>query len=298
VDGSPNSIRTVEWAAAFARKLGWSLHLVSSQPVHRFGAGNLDAGYELVDTGSIHETTKAILSRARDHVAGNDGLEITAAAATGDPAGVLVELSKDYGLVVIGSKGNRGFAHRLLGSVSSSLPSYSSCPVVVVPHHIEQTRIAVGGYGSKLPTIKRIVVGMDGSSSAIGALGEAMMQASAWDAEVITVAAVPATSVAGQINGLAGQIDHSAILDRAKADLDATVTQSVGRSPEKPVHKLVLDGNPADLLVEFSRAADLMVVGSRGRGGFKGLLLGSTSQAIIQHAACPVLIVPQRASNG
>jgi nucleotide-binding universal stress UspA family protein len=55
-----------------------------------------------------------------------------------------------------------------------------------------------------------------------------------------------------------------------------------------------LDGNASALLVEFSASVDLIVVGSRGRGGFSGLLLGSTSQAVLHHARCPVMVVPAR----
>ena len=60
------------------------------------------------------------------------------------------------------------------------------------------------------------------------------------------------------------------------------------------VRRHVLDGNAAELMAEFSTAVDLIVVGSRGRGGFSGILLGSTSQAVLSHASCPVLVVPQR----
>ena len=58
-----------------------------------------------------------------------------------------------------------------------------------------------------------------------------------------------------------------------------------------------LDGNAAALMAEFSTAVELLVVGTRGRGGFRGLLMGSTSQAVLHHAACPVMVVPARVAN-
>jgi universal stress family domain protein len=58
-----------------------------------------------------------------------------------------------------------------------------------------------------------------------------------------------------------------------------------------------LDGNAAELMAEFSTAVDLVVVGSRGRGGFSGLLLGSVSQGVLAHASCPVMVVPARAKD-
>jgi nucleotide-binding universal stress UspA family protein len=94
-----------------------------------------------------------------------------------------------------------------------------------------------------------------------------------------------------------GQIDHAAIL----ADLETSLDAAIGRALEEievPGHFRVrrhgLDGTASALLVEFSTAVDLVVVGSRGRGGVSGLLLGSTSQAVLHHAVCPVMIVPVR----
>ena len=76
--------------------------------------------------------------------------------------------------------------------------------------------------------------------------------------------------------------------------LDCAINEALEGHENVTVRRHALDGNPAELLSEFSTAVDLIVVGSRGRGGFSGLLLGSTSQAVLSHASCPVLVVPSR----
>ena len=86
------------------------------------------------------------------------------------------------------------------------------------------------------------------------------------------------------------------IRDAAEAALEATLDEVVSDADDVEIERRVVEGPPASVLVDESRAADLLVVGSRGHGGFTGLLLGSVSQQCAQHAECPVVIV--RAPSG
>ena len=79
--------------------------------------------------------------------------------------------------------------------------------------------------------------------------------------------------------------------------LDVVVDRALVDHPDLTVKRHVLDGTGAELLTEFSTATDLIVVGSRGRGGFAGLLMGSTSQAVLHHAVCPVMVVTSRSKD-
>ncbi|MCL2595149.1 MAG: universal stress protein [Promicromonosporaceae bacterium] len=292
VDGSATSLHALDWAAAYAKRVGWALHMVCSYSLPSFTATSLDGGYAALDDSTIQQGAKSVLIEAQQRVASFD-IPVTAAVATGDAAGVLVELSKDYGLAVVGTRGRGGFTERLLGTVSSALPAHASCPVVVVPHR--QIDRSADGSAPRLATgLRRIIVGVDGSPTAEAALTLAIQQAKAWDAELVAVSGVPMATGAGVLAWLPAQVDHEQVLADVKAGLDNIVDRFEAQADGLKIKRIVLDGTGAELLTEFSTAADLLVVGSRGRGGFRGLLMGSTSQAVLHHSACPVLVVNRK----
>ncbi|GAB2471367.1 universal stress protein [Promicromonospora xylanilytica] len=304
VDGSAASLHALDWATAYAHRVGWSLHIVCSYSLPSFTAASLDGGYAALDDTTIQEGAKSVLVEAEARVA-DAGVRATTEVATGDAAGVLVELSADYGLAVVGTRGRGGFTERLLGTVSSALPAHAQCPVVVVPLRAEANRgvsWSVPGTGSEAaPTavapgaaeireVRRIVVGVDGSPQAERALQHAIVQANAWGAELTAVTGVPVGNT-GMLAWLPSSIDREQVLADIGAGMDVLVDRYEAENPGLRIRRIVLDGTGAELLTEFSTASDLIVVGSRGRGGFRGLLLGSTSQAVLHHSACPVLVV-------
>ncbi|WP_265522594.1 universal stress protein [Oerskovia flava] len=294
VDGSAPSLHALDWAAAYAKQVGWPLHVVCTYSLPSFTAASLDGGYAALDDTAIQEGARAVLEEARGR-AEAAGVRTTATVTTGDAAGVLVEMSKEYGLVVVGTRGRGGFAERLLGTVSSALPAHSHCPTVVVPlrqrGHDEQSEEI------ELPAIRpvqRIVVGVDGSPAAEIALRKAIRQAIAWGAELVAVAGVPVGAGAGLLAWLPASIDHEQVLADVTEGLNVIIDRHEADNPGLRIRRIVLDGTGAELLTEFSTATDLLVVGSRGRGGFRGLLLGSTSQAVLHHSECPVMVVTKR----
>lgn len=141
-----------------------------------------------------------------------------------------------------------------------------------------------------------IVVGVDGSSGAHAALRYAAREAKDKHATLRVVSAwtFPTMAYAG---GIAPPIDPTVFEERA-ADVAQEATASAAEEiKEVPIEMVVQEGQPADVLVEAARDADLLVVGSRGLGGFKELLLGSVSHQCAQHAHCPILIVPESATR-
>lgn len=294
IDGSPASLHAADWAAAMAQVHGFGLHLVCSYSVPSFTAAALDGGYAALDDTAIADGARAVLDEAVARLA-STGVRTTSAVATGDPAAVLVELSRGAAAVVVGTRGRGGFAERLLGTVSSALPAHAHCPTVVVPYRSGGGPEDEGDGGGGLPVVRRIVVGVDGSPAAEAALARAIHEAEIWDAELTALAAVPVGTGSGILAWLPAAVDHEAVLRDVAEGLDVVVDRALADHPGLQIRRHVLDGTGAALLIEFSTAVDLVVVGSRGRGGFAGLLLGSTSQAVLHHAVCPVMVVTTKA---
>lgn len=286
IDGSASSLHALDWATALARRSGQPLTIVCSYSLPSFAAASLDGGYAALDDSSIQAGARVVLDEAVARAA-LSGVTATAHLATGDAAGVLIEMTKDYSLAVVGTRGRGGFAERLLGTVSSALPAHAHCPTVVVPLRSDEPALDEDA----VAPLRRIIVGVDGSPSARGALDRAIEQALLWDAELVAVAGVPVGSGSGLLAWLPASIDHEQVLADVTKGLDAIVDAAEAAHPGVTIRRIVLDGTGAELLTEFSTASDLLVVGSRGRGGFAGLLLGSTSQAVLHHSACPVMVV-------
>lgn len=284
VDGSLESLEALRWAVQHAAHSGARVHLVCAYSLPSFTAGSLDGGYAGIDDSAIRAGAQKVIEEA-EAIVREANVPVTSALETGDPTGVLVELSREASLAVVGTRGGGGFADRLLGAVSSALPAHAHCPVTVVPQHKE---------GSAFTPVRRIVVGVDGSDSSRKALNAAVVAAHLWNAELTAIAAVPIAAGSGALAWLPAAVDHEEVVNDLRAGLDRTIAAVTKDYPDVRVRRHVLDGNAAELMAEFSTAVDLIVVGSRGRGGFSGILLGSTSQAVLSHASCPVLVVPQR----
>lgn len=294
VDGSTASLHALDWAAAEARVHGLRLKLVCSYALPAFTAASLDGGYAALDDTAIQAGAKAVLAEAQERVE-HRGVASTASVVTGDAAAVLVEMSRTARLAVVGTRGRGGFADRLLGTVSSALPAHAYCPTVVVPCRPSGVDAADP---APVEPVRRIVVGVDGSPASDVALRHAIREARAWGAELTAVAGVPVGSGSGLLAWLPAAVDHDAVLRDIAEGLDVVIDRAVADEPGVEVKRHVLDGTGAELLTEFSTATDLIVVGSRGRGGFAGLLLGSTSQAVLHHSACPVMVVTRRCEEG
>lgn len=282
VDGSDLSGAAIEWAVAEAQRRGWGLHIVCSYFLPSYTGVPVEGAFAAVDDDALFREAERVVERAAEE-ARRPGLEVTTQLDAGDPVHVLVDVSREVGLLVVGSRGHSSFADRLLGTVSSSVPAHAHCPTVVVPR-LDSER-------SSTP-VRRVVVGVDGSDSARYALRHAVDEAHLWDAELTAVAAVPIPTGIG-MGWVPDATDRREVLADVQAALETTVSEVVGdRAVRTRCH--ALDGNAAALMAEFSTAVELIVVGTRGRGGFRGLLLGSTSQAVLQYADCPVMVVPIR----
>jgi len=219
----------------------------------------------------------------------------------GDAAGVLLDLSAEAALLVFGSRGRGGFVGRLLGSVSSALPAHAKCPTVTVPLYCadrlgestEDKHIKAEHAKAGPRTVENVVaVGVDGSEQARVAVLEAAEQAVRMGAKLRVICAVPQYS--GSLAWVPAPLDRDALFADIKVQLDAGVAWLQSHFPRLTIETELRDGAPVDVLVETSRTVELVVLGTRGRGGFAGMLLGSTSDGVLHHAKGPVMVVPDR----
>lgn len=284
IDGSPEAIAGAKWAVARAKQSDAKVTLVCAYALASYSAAALDGGFAVPDDSALREGAKRAVNEAAEEIKEETGFEVETRIEVGDPSSLLVEISKSVDLIVLGSRGNVGVADRLLGGVSAALPGYAKCPTVIVPPHKS---------GKPFTPVERIVVGTDGSDVASNALKQAVAEAIAWDAKLTAVTAIPITSGVGFMSWLPTAVNRPEIVADVKRGLDKAIAEAVdGRQVD--VSGYALDGSPAALLTEFSTAVDMVVVGTRGRGGFAGVLLGSTSQTVLEHSTCPVMTVPSR----
>jgi nucleotide-binding universal stress UspA family protein len=300
VDGSDHGQCALVWAAREAERRRRPLHIVTAYSVPIFAASGLDGGYATVDDSVIREGAEAIVKQALEKVSGYN-IDVDASVENGDASGVLLEMSETAELLVFGTRGRGGFVGRLLGSVSSALPAHAKCPTVTVPlicadrlgETTEDKRIkAEQARSGHQPVENVVVVGVDGSEQARVAVLEAASQAERLGATLRVICAVPQYS--GSLAWVPAPMDRKALFADIQVQLDAGMAWLKSHYPHLPMESELKDGSPVDVLVAESRHVELIVVGTRGRGGFTGMLLGSTSDGVLHHAKGPVLVVPDR----
>jgi nucleotide-binding universal stress UspA family protein len=137
-----------------------------------------------------------------------------------------------------------------------------------------------------------IAVGVDGSPASLDALRWTIGQAKMTGADIDAITAWQTPSEYG-MEGVGADLDWA---DLAQQTLDTALAE-VGNQDAVEIHGVVRQGHPTQVLVQASAGAELLVVGSRGRGGFAGLLLGSVSEHVSAHARCPVLVVRHQSAS-
>ena len=297
VDGSDQSHCALVWAAQEAQKRRTALHVITAYTVPVFAASSMDAGYATLDDAVIREGAEAVLEQAVEKLDGY-GVEVHATVETGDAAGVLLELSEEAELVVVGTRGRGGFMGRLLGSVSSAVPAHAHCPSMTIPLACAPR---LEGVDFELPKTKDapvkpddvekvVLVGVDGSEQARMATLVAAEQAARWGRPLRVICALPPFT--GSLAWVPAPLDREALYADLRSQLDAGVAWLRSHFTGLQISGEVQDGSPVELLIEATRTAELLVMGTRGRGGFAGMLLGSTSQGVLHHAKGPVMVVP------
>ncbi|WP_334173632.1 universal stress protein [Sinomonas sp.] len=299
VDGSDHGRCALIWAAKEAQRRRRPLHVVTAYSVPIFAASGLDGGYSTIDDTVIQEGAKAVLKEAVDSLEGYDDVEITSSVESGDAAGVLLQFSETAELLVFGTRGRGGFVGRLLGSVSSALPAHAKCTTVTVPlrfaerlgERVGDRRVREEDAQESPKGVEPVVaVGVDGSEQARAAVLVAAEEAMLLGVPLRVVCAVPQFS--GSLAWVPAPVDREQLFRDIQTQLKAGTAWLQSHFPDLEVQTSLVDGAPVDVLVEASRSVELLVVGTRGHGGFAGMLLGSTTDGVLHHAKGPVMVVP------
>ncbi|WP_336206771.1 universal stress protein [Nonomuraea sp. LPB2021202275-12-8] len=276
VDGSVTSRAAVEWAANDAFRAHVPLRIVHAVDRDPYQISKYPAGVSqeaLRDAGRKALTEAVALVRER-----RPGIEVTAELVEGAAATVLRELDEEATELVVGSRGLGGFAGALLGSVGMHVAGHARCPVVVVR-------------GGRQPVPGEVVVGVDDAPECEPALAYAFEQAELRDA---TLRAVHAWQL--PVHAFAPEVLYD--MDEVRTAQHKVVTGRLEalekEYPEVKVVEDVRSAHPVDALTEASDGADLLVVGSHGRGAVRSALLGSVSRGVLHHARCAVAVVRSR----
>jgi nucleotide-binding universal stress UspA family protein len=279
VDGQEASATALDWAIDEASRNHLPMLLVYAQTVP-LGGPTLEPSMDTYVEASEAEAKK-VLEQAVERVhslAPNTSLQT--ATGYGRAADLLVDASRQASMVVVGARGRGAVASALFGSTSIEVAAAAKCPVAVIRH-----------LPVVVPDRPGVVVGSDGSPVSEAAIAEAFRQA---EARSLPLTVVHTWQLDYTAAGLVVFETNDMIRQVAEEEQALAAEVIAGWSEKYPdvvVHKRVLQGHPVQTLVDQSRGAELLVVGSRGRGGFRGLLLGSVSQGVLQHAECPVLVV-------
>lgn len=272
-NGRQHSRDALLWAAAEAVRHDAQLLVVyaANYPGMTLGPG---PGLLEPEPGALEAAQEVTVGGVSEALQAHPELRVTGATEVTSPSEALTEASTGAGLVVIGSRGYGRTVGALLGSVGFAVAARAKCPVIVVKGEPGQRPVGPG---------HRVVVGTDGSTGAVAAVTFAADRAAAGSAalEVVTSTGEhPVEDVdAAQLRAWATQIAES------------TADRLRDSHPALSVSTRVEDCVAERTLVAASVDAGLVVVGTRGRGAYRGLLLGSVSHAVIHGAQCPVAVV-------
>ena len=278
VDGSASALRAVRWAAREAASRGVGLRIVHASPHYpELGSlGQLPSGITQREWPLTARRASTVAERARRLAQTVEpGIVVATSVITGPRSRTLIECSGEAGLLVIAARGLDGFAGLHLGSVAGTVSTYARCPVVVV-----RRRPVPEGSGQPAP----VVVGIDGSPPNQLAVGVAVAFADRRDLPLVAV--------------------HSCELaDNAERVLAEAFAGWSEHYPNVYISRVLRTDPAIDALLSYSPQAELVVVGSRRRGGFTGILHGSTSQSMVRYGSGPVAVVhpsvePADAPNG
>lgn len=269
IDGSQSSDRALDWAIDLAVRERRQLTLAHGfDPAGVAWTDPMGASHRAV-IDAMADDGRRLLADARAYVEMRQpDLGVNQTAWLADPRVTLLRLAEKASVVVVGSRGRGPVASLLLGSVSVAVVRHATCPVVVVrPGHLGRVRNGV-------------VVGVDGGPSSRSTVEFAYQQAS--------LRKLPLTI----LHGIEDVWPPNATEEELRLPVTEPLTGLVEKYPDVTTRLELVRGNPVNALVEQSQRMDLVVLGAHPGGRLSTLLTGSVAMSVVEHAECPVAIVP------
>jgi nucleotide-binding universal stress UspA family protein len=265
VDGSGSALDAVDWAADDAARRQTELRIVTVRDP------------DLVFPGQSDDADRAALASAAARAGERlPDLAATTELMSGEVIGTLLEAAGAAQAVVIGHRGVGGFVGQLLGSVGLGLAGHTPGPLVVVRGRVGADR-------------GEIVAGFDGSPHSEAAMRYAFEAARLRSARLRVVYAWPMPVSSPLAFGYRGRL--AGVFDDLAESAAIRLAPWRERNPDVEVIDDAIGGHPVPALSAASTAADLVVVGSRGRRAFRSAVLGSVSHGVLLHAECPVAVI-------
>jgi nucleotide-binding universal stress UspA family protein len=285
VDGSAASDDALKWALEEASRRNLPLRAIGAW----HPSGSAQETEELAALHSVAELRSRLDEDLASHVdgvvqaAGANGVAVGSRVVYGHPSQQLILEAGDDGLLVVGSRGRGAIKASMLGSVSHSCAQYARGAVVVVRRNLRRA-------GTGL-----VVAGVDGSAGSVAALRFARNAANVHGSHLLAVHAwtLPYLALTAPRSRIPPKVAREAKA-QAEQRLDESLRQAAV-DPDRPdVGTALVKGFPGPALLKAAQNADLLVVGTRGNGGWQGLLLGSVSMQCLTHSPCPVVVLREQ----
>jgi nucleotide-binding universal stress UspA family protein len=296
VDGSPGSRTALRYALTAAVERDADLDVESAVPIQLYWMGTYPVSPEVLDDvqRDTRERVRAVVDEVRaDASARLPDERVHVFVTGGGAAPALVQRAQGADLLVVGSRGRGAVRSAVLGSVALHCVAAAPCPVVVVHEHTA----APAAPGE--PAGGAVVVGVDGSPASAAALRAAAGEAVRAGVRLDVVGAYSLADYWSDMYDVlvpSAEAIHEAIRTQTEA-MVAQLSRTASALPPE-VHTVVVEGFPAEILLERARGARLLVVGGRGHGAIRGLLLGSVALQCVLHAPCAVEVVPTHGGVG
>lgn len=285
VDGSGTDAAAVMWAAKAATLHHVPLHLVHAAEVTAVGALEDDPSMStpavmdvLRREGKAPPFAREAAARVKELY---PDLVVEVVESSGAASGALLEFQDEALIIVVGSGQKGGIGQFLLGTTSLNIAMHARCPVAVVNQEVAITT----------DLADRVLVAVDGSRDSAAAAVVAFREASLRSVPVVCLSSWYLEVVDGFVVTEPDSPEWKVIEERQRERVEASIKVARSRYPDVEVQVEIMHGPSTKTLSEATGRTNLMVIGTRGRGGFAGKLLGSVSHKVLQAASCPVIVV-------